>query len=125
MRPGWSLDLDPSIPERDRRLVTWAAISRGARALIFEDPPEPGVTATIARNPALFSQLVPRPARVALVDDSAGRSSDVAQRLASIHQALAARHVAADILPVDRAVDRGLGTVSCNRERLDGCARGG
>jgi hypothetical protein len=59
-KPGWSLDLDSSVPERDRRLVTWAAVSRGARALIFEEPPEPGVAATIARNMALFARLVPR-----------------------------------------------------------------
>ena len=60
---GWWLYLGAAVPESDRRFVAWLAISRGAQGLIFDDPPrDAGFIRTIAGNPALFTQVRPRPA---------------------------------------------------------------
>jgi hypothetical protein len=99
---GWWADVDATVPEQDRRLASWTALSRGARGLIFDDPPNDlGFIRSIVRNPALFTQLRPSQAQVALLFDplaSGGR----ADLLATTHQALYARHLTSDIHNVEQ-----------------------
>ena len=68
---GWWLAIAASVAERDRRFVTWAAIARGARGLIYEDPPDRSLVSTIARNPGLFASVRPRRAGGVRVEGSA------------------------------------------------------
>jgi hypothetical protein len=97
-RRGWWL-YSGAIPEPERRFAAWLAISRGARGLIFDDPPRDAVfVGTIARNPALFTQVRPRRSQVALVVDPGGESPSSARLLASVHRVLFERQIAADLV---------------------------
>ena len=95
----WWLAIGASLAERDRRFVTWASIARGASGLVYEDPPDRSLVATIARNPGLFASVRPRRARVALVLDPLSRAS--AQLLATVHAALTDAHIPIEILHID------------------------
>jgi len=99
-RIGWWL-YSGEVPESDRRFNAWLAISRGAQALIFDDPPNDlGFIRSIVRNPALFTQLRPRRAQVALLFDPsspAGRAD-----LLAIHHELYRRQITTDIHNVEQ-----------------------
>ena len=98
-RIGWWL-YSGDVPESDRRFNAWLAIARGAQGLIFDDPPrDTALVGTIARNQALFTQLRPRRAQVALLFDPsapAGRAD-----LAAAHQALYRRQITTDLHSVE------------------------
>ncbi len=95
---GWWL-YSGDVPESDRRFNAWLAIARGAKGLMFDDPPrETAFIGTIARNPALFHQVKRRRARVALVFDPLGPSRSSAQLLEPLHRALFERQIAVDLI---------------------------
>jgi hypothetical protein len=93
---GWSMVADGSVPASDARLLAWAAVSRGARALSFAEWRDaPLFAGIITRNPALFAPLQPRPAKVAILYDPLRGSSAAA----AIHRAFLERNVPVDFLP--------------------------
>jgi hypothetical protein len=92
---GWSMFADRSVPASDARLLAWAAVSRGARALtLAEWRASPVFAGVITRNPALFAPLHPRPAKVAILYDPL-RGSPAAT---AIHRAFLERNVPVDFL---------------------------
>jgi hypothetical protein len=94
-RNGWSMVADSSVVASDARLIAWTAVSRGARALAFAEWRDgPVFAGVITRNPALFTELRPRPARVAVLADPL-RGSAAAT---TIHQAFLERNVAVEFL---------------------------
>ncbi len=98
---GWWVDVDASMPDADRRLATWTALSRGAQGVIFDDPPRDlSFLQSIARNPVLFTQLRPRRAQVALLFDPLMPSA-TPDLLAATHQAMYGRQIAADIFSIE------------------------
>jgi len=98
---SWWVEVDASVPDADRRLATWTAISRGAQGVIFDDPPRDlTFLPSVARNPILFTQLRPRRAQVALLFDPLMPTAKP-DSLAATHQALYGRQVAADIFNVE------------------------
>ena len=124
---GWLMtDGAPGGRAADLRLMTWAAFSRGARGVTYDDwrRSGPGVTSAVApgvglvgpddtitdraraagglarvigRNPALFAPLRPRPAKVAIAYDP--RLPLLA--LSRIHGALFERNIQADLIHLD------------------------
>jgi hypothetical protein len=99
---SWWVEVDASVPDADRRLATWTAISRGAQGVIFDDPPRDlTFLQAIARNPVLFTQLRPRRAQVALLFDPLMPTAKP-DLLAAAHQALYGRQIAADIFNVEQ-----------------------
>ena len=95
---GWWMRADASIPSADRRLAAWAAVSRGARMLTFAERPDSGTfEGVISRNPALFGELAPSRAAVALLFDPRGDASGIARA----HAALFRRNIPVDVLHAD------------------------
>ena len=95
---GWSMVADRGAPASDARLLAWAAVSRGARALtLAEWRDAPLFAGSITRNPALFTTLLPRPAKVAILYDPL-RGSPAAT---VIHRAFLERNVPVDFLHPD------------------------
>jgi hypothetical protein len=99
---GWALDAEASVAPRDLRMLTWAALARGARAASFEDLPEDtAFIGVVTRNPGLFSELRPtRPSVAILYDPRAATAAPVARA----HEALFRRNIAVDFLHVDELV---------------------
>jgi Beta-galactosidase len=95
---GWSMIADRSVPASDARLVAWAAVARGARALtLTEWRDAPAFAGVLTRNPVLFTALRPRPAKVGMVFDQL-RGSTTAK---VIHQAFLERNVPVDFVHPD------------------------
>ncbi|HET7219620.1 MAG TPA: hypothetical protein VFJ02_16305, partial [Vicinamibacterales bacterium] len=95
---GWSLRTRPSVRSDDLRFLTWLAFSRGARSAAYGDlPSDSAFVKVVTRNPALFAELRPVPAAVAILYDP--RSGAAAEEsLASVYEALFRRNIAADFL---------------------------
>jgi hypothetical protein len=115
---GWLASHATDTGAADLRLWTWAAVSRGARGVVFGewrgvDASDGGGLAdagdraeaaaalarVIGRNPALFEPLRPRRAGVALVYDPQSDASSAA--LGRVHEALFARNIPVDVVHVD------------------------
>jgi hypothetical protein len=100
---GWDLDVRATVPSRDLRMLAWAALARGARSASFEDLPENSAFAgVVTRNPALFSEL--RPARAAVAILYEPRAATAAGSLVRTHEALFRRNIAVDFVHVDDLV---------------------
>jgi hypothetical protein len=100
---GWSMSADASVPASDARMLGWAAIARGARALTFTNWREaPLFAGVITRNPALFDELRPRPAKVAIVYDP---RRDTASLIA-LHRALFDRNIPVVFLHADEVASQ-------------------
>ena len=126
---GWLMTAGaPAGRAADLRLMTWAAFSRGARGVTYDDWRRSGPGATgvglvgpddtitdraraagglarvIGRNPALFAPLRPRPAQVAIVYDprqpAAGDRPAVALPW-GIHQSLFERNTQVEFIHVE------------------------
>jgi Beta-galactosidase/Beta-galactosidase trimerisation domain len=122
---GWLATTSASAA--DERLLTWLAVSRGARGVTFGDwrasgaragPSLVGADGTISnraraagglarvigRNPALFAPLKPRAARVAIVYDPRSPidgSSPAAVSLSTFYRALFERNVQVDFIHLE------------------------
>jgi len=100
---GWALDVEASVPTRELRMLTWAALARGARAASFEDLPEDtAFIGVVTRNPGLFSELRPTRPSVAILYDPHVVTAVVP--LTRAHEALVRRNIAVDFLHVDELV---------------------
>ena len=95
---GWVFSADAAVPARDLRFLTWMSFSRGARAISLENlPDDSAFVAVVSRNPALFAELRPVPASVAvLYDPRAG--SEAHASLSRAYDALFRRNIAAEVL---------------------------
>ncbi len=120
----------PPVSAADVRFWSWVALSRGARSLSYFSwfPPDGAADAhafglasldgslsdraraagaiagLIARNPALFAPLRPRPGRIAIVYNPIGRvasGEDNPESLFGIYRALFERNIAVDFLHPD------------------------
>ena len=93
---GWSMAADRSVTASDARLLAWASVSRGARALTFTDQWRDGpvFAGVLTRNPALFTELHPRPAQVAIVFDPLSGTTAAAE----VHRAFLERNVAVEFV---------------------------
>jgi hypothetical protein len=115
---GWLASHDSGTASDDLRLWTWAAISRGARGVVFgewrgadagagaglaESGDRLGAAAALSRvmgrNPALFAPLRPRIARVALVYDP--RADAKAADPGRVYEMLFLRNIPVDVVHVD------------------------
>ncbi len=123
---GWLMtDGAPAGRAADLRLMTWAAFSRGARGVIYDDWRRSGSGGTrlglvgsddtitdrartagglarvIGRNPALFAPLRPRAAKVAIVYDARLPAARDRLALSNIYRSLFERNVQADFIHLD------------------------
>ena len=120
---GWLMtDGVPAAPASDLRLLTWAAIARGARGVTYGDwrgmaegartpigwdgtiadrvRAAGALARVIGRNPALFGPLRPRPAQIAIAYDP--RLTAVASRaLVDIYRVFFERNTAVDFIHLD------------------------
>lgn len=119
---GWLLSLDDGTSAADLRLWTWAAISRGARGVVYGDwrrsdsnggpalvgsdvraaeraQTAAGLARVIGRNPALFAPLRSGKARVALVYDPRAEVAWI--DLARVYQSFFERNVQVDVVHLD------------------------
>jgi hypothetical protein len=99
---GWWMRADASVPPLERRLVSWASVSRGARMLSYAQAPERGTfEAVITRNPSLFAPLKPVQSKVALVFDPRDDAGAPGSAIAKAHAALFQQNVPVEIVHVD------------------------
>jgi hypothetical protein len=102
---GWWMR-GASIPAAHRRFAAWAAISRGASALVDDSAPDRATfEGVITRNPSLFAPLKPMASKAALVFDPRDQSETSAASLSRAHAALFRLNIPVDILHVDHLVD--------------------
>ena len=95
---GWSMVADRSVAASDVRLLAWAAVSRGARALTFAEWRDaPAFAGVMTHNPALFTTLAPRPGKVAILYDPLRGSAAAA----AIHRAFLDRNIPVEFLHPD------------------------
>lgn len=95
---GWSMIADRTVPASDVRMLAWAAVSRGARALtLTEWRDAPVFAGVLTRNPALFTELRPRPAKVAIAFDPLRGATEAG----AIHQAFLERNIPVDFVHPD------------------------
>jgi hypothetical protein len=98
---GWWMRARPVVPE-DVRAWGWTALARGARGLMYADARGLGGFAhVITRNLALFGELRPRPAKIAIVYDPLAPST-VTSDLSAVYRALFRRNIQADVIHVDQ-----------------------
>jgi hypothetical protein len=101
---GWLMT--EALPEpraSDLRLMTWAALARGARGVTFGERRGPAAGAlarVIGRNPALFDPLRPRPARIAIVYDPR-LPAQASRALADVYRVFFERNTAVDVIHLD------------------------
>jgi len=110
---GWWMSADATVPASDARMLGWSAVARGARGLTIARWREAGLFAgVITRNPALFAQLRPRAARIAILYDPRGqgagragesRTDSDSGHIAAVHRALFARNIPVDFVHYDEA----------------------
>jgi Beta-galactosidase len=111
---GWWWMQDPRVsndglPEGSVREVMWTAVARGARGLVLGEgnlEESGGVARAIARNPALFAPLRPRPSSIAIVYDRRGSTAG-ASRTADVHRALIERNIPVDFIRAGEVAARG------------------
>jgi Beta-galactosidase len=96
---GWWMHVPGSVSRDDARMLGWAALSRGARGLIYSDWRE-GLefSPVVTRNPALFLQLRPRPAKIAILYDPRGSDAEL---LTAAHRALLEQNIPVDFIHHD------------------------
>jgi hypothetical protein len=127
---GWLMtDSAPGGRAGDLRLMTWAAFSRGARGVTYDDwrrsgpggtsvglvgPDDTitdraraagGLARVIGRNPALFAPLRPRAAKIAIVYDPrlpADGARSAFLSLSNIYRSLFERNVQVDFVHLDQ-----------------------
>jgi hypothetical protein len=110
---GWWMSADATVPAADARMLAWSAVGRGTRGLTIarwrESIPFAGV---ITRNPALFAQLRPRSARIAILFDPgsqrAGRAGKSlpdtdSDQMIAVYRALFARNIPVDFVHHEEA----------------------
>jgi hypothetical protein len=101
---GWWMRADASIPALDRRFLGWAAISRGARMLSYEGLPERGTfEGIITRNAALFEQLKPVAAQIAVLHEPGDYSRPDARAISRVHAALFRANMPTDVVHVEES----------------------
>jgi hypothetical protein len=107
----------------DLRLWNWAAISRGARAIVYDDSllgkdgiPTGAARTTgqvagiVSRNPALFAPLRPRPSAVAILYNplpvlSTGSASPLpVSSMTGFYRAMLERNIQTDFISLDETV---------------------
>jgi hypothetical protein len=94
---GWALRTRATVRNEDLRFLTWLAFARGARTAVFDDvPSDSSFVNVIARNPALFAELRPVPAPVAVLYDSHSPTAEAVT--SSAYTALFSRNIAVDLL---------------------------
>jgi hypothetical protein len=123
---GWLMtDSAPGGRAVDLRLMTWAAFSRSARGVTYDDwrrsgpggtsvglvgPDDTitdraraagGLARVIGRNPALFAPLRPRAAKIAIVYDPRLPADGARSALSNIYQSLFERNVQVDFVHLD------------------------
>jgi hypothetical protein len=104
--PGVS---NEGVPDGSVRELMWAAVARGARGLVLGEgnPREAsGVARAIAKNPALFAPLWPRPSSVAIVYDPRASTAGVS-RMVNVHRALVERNIPVDFIHADEVAAAG------------------
>jgi hypothetical protein len=110
---GWWMSADATVPAADARMLAWSAVARGARGLTIAKWREADLFAgVIRRNPALFAQLRPRPARIAILYDPRGKRAGGAgeslpdsdyDQIVAVYRALFARNIPVDFVHHDEA----------------------
>jgi Beta-galactosidase len=107
---GWWMRADASVPRNEARMVGWAAVARGARALTFARGHDlEGLPGAVARNPYLFLQLIPRQSKIAILydprsvtaDGTGAQPASDATAFKSLHRTLLEQNIAVDVLHTD------------------------
>ena len=127
---GWFVSLDDDTSAADLRLWTWAAVSRGARGVMYGDwrtgesstgavlsgadvrvaeraQTAAGLSRVIGRNPALFAPLRPGRAKVAIIYDPRADAARI--DWARVYQAFFERNIQVDVVHLD---ELGSGAIS-------------
>ena len=101
---GWLMtDALPAARTSDLRLMTWAALSRGARGVTFGEwrgSAAGALARVIGRNPALFGPLRPRPAKIAIVYHPR-LPAQASRALADVYRVFFERNTAVDFIHHD------------------------